>query len=214
MDQTTGRMSSAMRVAIVGSGLSGLSAAYYLPRDFKVTMFERDAKAGGRARTSSSFGGEEGAEFLLRSETAIHALLKRLGIHCYRIRGLVGIRFRGRYACGSFRTVAQQLLPRRSAKAVKSLLTLTPHYSKYSTAPADGWLRKRLCGDREAMAFLQMILAGETCAPLNHVGVRYLLSCLCSDSWYRIRGGSGCLVKTLRAKCRAKGRMTLKLRAT
>jgi len=201
-----------MRVAIIGGGLSGLSAAYYLPRGFRVTMFERDRKVGGRAQTSSSFGGEEGAEFLLGTETAIHSLLKRLGIPCYRIRELVGVRFRGRYACGSFRTVAQQLLPRRSAKAVKSLLALTPRYSKYSTAPADGWLRKKLHGDREAMAFLQMILAGETCAPLNHLGVRFLLGCLYSDSWYRIRGGSGRLAKTLRARCRAKGRMTLKLR--
>ena len=64
----------------------------------------------------------------------------------------------------------------------------------------------------EAMAFLQMILAGETCSPLSHLNVRFLLGCLCNDSWYRVRGGSEHLAKTLRVKCRAKGRMTLNLR--
>jgi protoporphyrinogen oxidase len=58
------------------------------------------------------------------------------------------------------------------------------------------------------MAFIQMILAGETCAPLSHVSVRSLLGCLCSDSWYRIHGGTERLAKILRAK----SRMTLNLR--
>ncbi len=39
------------RVAIVGAGISGLTAAYLLRETHHVTLFEREAKAGGHART-------------------------------------------------------------------------------------------------------------------------------------------------------------------
>lgn len=171
-------------------------------------MFERDGKVGGRARTAPLFGGEEGAEFLLGSESALQSLLKRLRIRCEPIQESSGVLFRGHYAAGTYRTVARQILPRKSAEAADRVLALAPHYSRHSRASASRWLRSQLHGDNEAMAFLQMILAGETCAPLSHVNVRSLLGCLHSDSWYRIRGGTERLAKILRAK----SRMTLNLR--
>ena len=40
------------RVAVIGSGPAGLSAAYFLARDgFSVTVFEKDAEVGGLLRT-------------------------------------------------------------------------------------------------------------------------------------------------------------------
>lgn len=39
------------RIAIVGSGISGLGAAYLLGQNHETVVFERDAKAGGHART-------------------------------------------------------------------------------------------------------------------------------------------------------------------
>ncbi|WP_088625470.1 NAD(P)/FAD-dependent oxidoreductase [Oceanicola sp. 22II-s10i] len=39
------------RIAIVGSGISGLSAAYYLSPDHDVTLYEADTRLGGHART-------------------------------------------------------------------------------------------------------------------------------------------------------------------
>lgn len=41
----------AQRIAIVGSGISGLSAAWLLSRRHRVTLFEADARPGGHART-------------------------------------------------------------------------------------------------------------------------------------------------------------------
>ena len=39
------------RVAVIGSGISGLSAAYYLSQNFEVSVFERDTRIGGHTHT-------------------------------------------------------------------------------------------------------------------------------------------------------------------
>jgi len=40
-----------MRVAVIGSGISGLAAAYYLSRKYEVTLFEKDSRLGGHTHT-------------------------------------------------------------------------------------------------------------------------------------------------------------------
>ncbi|MGB8322374.1 MAG: FAD-dependent oxidoreductase [Candidatus Acidiferrum sp.] len=39
------------RIAVIGSGISGLAAAYYLSRKFEVHLFERDTRLGGHTHT-------------------------------------------------------------------------------------------------------------------------------------------------------------------
>jgi predicted NAD/FAD-binding protein len=40
-----------MRVAVIGSGISGLAAGYYLSRKYEVTLFEKDSRIGGHTNT-------------------------------------------------------------------------------------------------------------------------------------------------------------------
>jgi uncharacterized protein len=39
------------RIAVIGSGISGLSAAYYLSRNHEVHVFEKDNRLGGHTHT-------------------------------------------------------------------------------------------------------------------------------------------------------------------
>ena len=40
-----------MRVAVIGSGIAGMSAAYYLSRKHEVSLFEKDTRLGGHTHT-------------------------------------------------------------------------------------------------------------------------------------------------------------------
>ena len=42
-----------MKIAIIGSGVSGLVSAYLLSRKYEVTIFEKENRAGGHANTVS-----------------------------------------------------------------------------------------------------------------------------------------------------------------
>ncbi|HKB94951.1 MAG TPA: FAD-dependent oxidoreductase [Gaiellaceae bacterium] len=66
-----------MRIAIVGSGVSGLGAAHILSRAHEVDVFERDARAGGHANTVHAHGLALDTGFLVHN-TRNYPLLGRL----------------------------------------------------------------------------------------------------------------------------------------
>jgi uncharacterized protein len=66
-----------MRVAVIGSGISGLGAAYLLARAHDVEVFERDTRAGGHANTVFHHGLALDTGFLVHNERN-YPLLGRL----------------------------------------------------------------------------------------------------------------------------------------
>ena len=44
-------MTSRKKIAIIGSGISGLSAAYYLKDKYQITLHEIESRLGGHSRT-------------------------------------------------------------------------------------------------------------------------------------------------------------------
>src|ERR1700749_1683300 len=66
-----------MKIAVVGSGVSGLGAAYLLARAHDVHLFERDGRAGGHANTVVHDGLALDTGFLVHNERN-YPLLGRL----------------------------------------------------------------------------------------------------------------------------------------
>ena len=46
-------MNNRKRIAIIGAGISGLSSAYHLHKDFDVTIYEKENYFGGHTDTHS-----------------------------------------------------------------------------------------------------------------------------------------------------------------
>lgn len=76
-----------LRIAVIGAGVSGLSAAWLLSSRHQVTLFEGDARLGGHAHTAEAPGGPDGVipvdtGFIVFNEDNypnFTALLKHLG---------------------------------------------------------------------------------------------------------------------------------------
>ena len=66
-----------MKVAVIGSGISGLGAAHVLDRAHEVEIFERAAEPGGHVRTVSHGGLELDTGFIVFNEPN-YPLLGRL----------------------------------------------------------------------------------------------------------------------------------------
>ncbi|MFN7265907.1 MAG: flavin monoamine oxidase family protein [Bacteroidota bacterium] len=74
------------RIAIIGAGIAGLTAAYYLgERGIKARIFEASARAGGRVLSKNIFGHGEltteiGAEFIDTGHRDLLRLIRKLGL--------------------------------------------------------------------------------------------------------------------------------------
>ena len=76
------------KVAIVGGGIAGLTAAYLLHKKYDITLFEKDDRVGGNAYTLTTKDGLDFdiavAVFGKNSYPNFHKLLKRLNIETRR----------------------------------------------------------------------------------------------------------------------------------
>lgn len=81
------RRSGAPRIAIVGAGIAGLSAALTLhDRGVPCRIYEAQRRVGGRMHSERAFWGngqtsEYGAELIDTDHTLMQALAKRFGLH-------------------------------------------------------------------------------------------------------------------------------------
>ncbi|MEU4671933.1 FAD-dependent oxidoreductase [Amycolatopsis sp. NPDC023774] len=84
MHQTTGHHPHRHRIAVIGSGVAGLTAAYLLQRGHEVLLFEADPRLGGHAHTHdlpSAHGGTIGVDtgFIVHNERTYATLLRLFG---------------------------------------------------------------------------------------------------------------------------------------
>jgi len=161
-----------LRIAIVGSGISGLTAAHLLHADHEITLFETGDRVGGHARTVRvEVGGQEHdveTGFVVYNETTypiFTRLLARLGVET-QPTGMsfsVSCRRTGVEYCGtSLRTVFAD--PRNLARpAFLRMLADVVRFNRRARelvrrgAP-DGTLRDVLASGRYSRRFLEHYL--------------------------------------------------------
>lgn len=82
--------SKMLNIAIIGSGISGLSTAYFLKKNkhlniAKIDIFEREARLGGRIYSQKIFNRSEnlGASFMIKKNQLVFSLIKELNLKIY-----------------------------------------------------------------------------------------------------------------------------------
>jgi len=107
-----------MRVAVVGGGIAGLTAAYRLQRrGHDVVVFEREGAAGGRMRSerAGDFIVDRGAQFIASAYREMRSLAAELGIadRIYPLRRADNAMVRsGRLWVGAYDSIGRLLVSR------------------------------------------------------------------------------------------------------
>lgn len=105
----------ALKIAIIGSGISGLGAAFLLDPDHDVTLFEASARPGGHARTVQAGGVDVDTGFIVcnrRTYPLFAPLMDHLGVALERSDMSFSASFGGgAYEYGTFSTRAMFAQP-------------------------------------------------------------------------------------------------------
>ena len=197
------------KVAIIGAGLAGLSAAYELRDKASVTIFECEKRIGGRVLTSKQPPGEHGAEFFLKSEGGIRSFLKELNVPTEGLDKDPAYLIGKKSANGYPQESVKKLLPAQAARLQHVFKIAYTNNSPLCNEQFSQWLARETKGDGKAIKFVKLLLDGETCAPMSHITAQYGLECLQSvvdkkEKWYRIKGGADTLVNALAQKLRGR----------
>lgn len=127
-----------VRVAVIGSGISGLGAAYALRRNHDVEVFERDERAGGHSNTVLHDGLALDTGFLVHNEQnypLLGRLFGELGVRTYESDMSFAVSCSG---CGLEYSGRRPFSPLRNAASPRYLALLWEVGRWLRTADDDG----------------------------------------------------------------------------
>ncbi len=138
------------RIAIIGGGIAGLTAAYSLHRQHHITLFEKSSKLGGNAFTFESKEGDRFdiavAAFGKAGYKNFYALLDEIGVPTRRSRNTF-MSFhdldthRGMHFSPNMRAIAEQGFEMFNPKTMISMMMLMLGLRKAQYLLADGALQ-------------------------------------------------------------------------
>ena len=200
------------KIAVIGAGWAGLSAAVMLARDTDLTLFEAGRQPGGRARTLTGDNHgfsflDNGQHILLGAYHGILRLMKEIGSnpktaflrlplqwHMHE-----GLQFRTRFLPAPLHILSGVLLARHFPFTFKTKL-LSDMSSLQKFARSDQadmtvgqWLRQRNTPRAAIAQFWQPLVWGALNTPLENASLRILCNVL-SDGVWAAKSGSDYLL--------------------
>lgn len=192
------KQSKKRKVAVVGAGWSGLSAAVHLCRHVDVTVFEASKKAGGRARAlaATDKGGfaflDNGQHILLGAYQGVRHLMDRVGIdsqHACLQQPLQwhmadGLQFKAaRYLPAPVHLLWGILRAKKIRFAdkwalLRQMQRLQQRSPKAEDVSVASWLREQYCSNRLWRDFWQPLVLGALNTPLETASVNVLAAVL------------------------------------
>ena len=190
------------KVAVVGAGWSGLSAAVHLCNQVDVTVFEASKKAGGRARAlATNKGGfaflDNGQHILLGAYRSVRHLMNVVGVDSDKVclkqpfcwYMVNGLQFQAaRYLPAPWHIVWGIFRAKKIRQADKwALMRQMYHLQQRSTSTADvsvaNWLRDQHCSHRLWRDFWQPLVLGALNTPLENASLNVLVAVLHDGVW-------------------------------
>jgi len=232
-------MQSGKRIAVIGAGISGMSAAYRLAADHEVTLYESEGRIGGHARTRQA--GPRGDQtvdtgfivFNYATYPHLTALFAELGVPVTPSNMSWGASFRDgalEYGLADLDTIFAQrrnMLSPRFLRMIRDILRFNARALEVSSDPdlAIGGLIERLglsddFRDHYLLPFSGAIWSTPTDKILDFPAaamVRFfrnhgLLHHSGQHPWFTVQGGSVAYVSRLEAAMRRAG-VTIRLNA-
>jgi protoporphyrinogen oxidase len=181
------------RIGIIGGGIAGLTAAYYL-REFGpgVVVIERESRFGGRIYTEMDPLREHGAEYLVSSESPLKGLMKSLNVRTEDANVDAKYYFAGRWLKGGIKKVFKSLANEGQRRG-------RPPWVPGSLGSISRGNRNRTLSDGQ-IRFLEMIFLSDTCSPMSHWDASYIediYEYLTEENWYRVKGGTGQIIRAV-----------------
>ena len=232
-------MQSGKRIAVIGAGISGMSAAYRLAADHEVTLYESEGRIGGHARTRQA--GPRGDQtvdtgfivFNYATYPHLTALFAELGVPVTPSNMSWGASFRDgalEYGLADLDTIFAQrrnMLSPRFLRMIRDILRFNARALEVSSDPdlAIGGLIERLglsddFRDHYLLPFSGAIWSTPTAKILDFPAaamVRFfrnhgLLHHTGQHPWFTVQGGSVAYVSRLQAAMR-RASVTVRLNA-
>lgn len=218
------------RIAVIGSGISGLGAAWLLDSSHDVVLFEAEARPGGHARTVEVDGTAVDTGFIVcnrRTYPLFIPMLERLGVPLESSDMSFSASFdRGRYEYGTFSTRAMFAQPMclvdaghwRLIRDILRFFRAAPDHRAAEGSIGD-LIRALRLGDEFRDRFLLPISGAIWSTPTAGMldfpagtFVRFfdnhgLLSVNGQPQWLTVTGGSRAYVRAILAGLRAEVRM-------
>ena len=189
------------KIAVIGAGWAGLSAAVQLVGRADVTLFEAGRQAGGRARSLEGGDGfsflDNGQHIMIGAYRGVLALMKRIGIReedalvrrplqWYIHEGLqfqtASLPAPWHIAAGIFR--ARNILFAHKVQLLRDMAALQRHHArKRPDIPVAKWLRGRRASRKLLAEFWQPLVWGALNTPLEDASLNILCNVLHDGVW-------------------------------